>query len=243
MPNMKEEHKYRKLISAKGLVRSVIIEKETDILLLADRSLTQLAHKSLQKVRTQLEEYIKKDPKFETTFSPHRISLFSPPIIRKMAKAAKRTKVGPMAAVAGAIAEEVGLELTKYSGEVIVENGGDIFLKIKKPRKIGIYAGKSPFSENIAIEIKPEETPLGICTSSGTVGHSVSFGAADAVVVTSKSTALADAAATAIGNVVKDIKTIQDGLDLAKSIKGLYGVLIIKGNNIGAYGNLEIVPI
>ncbi|MFC1559658.1 UPF0280 family protein [Candidatus Margulisiibacteriota bacterium] len=240
---MKEEHKYRKLISAKGLVRSVIVEKETDILLLADRSLTQLAHKALKKTRTQLEDYIKKDAKFESSFAPHMVSPFSPRIIKKMAKAAKKTNVGPMAAVAGAVAEEVGLDLMKYSGEVIVENGGDIFIKLKKPRRIGIYAGKSPFSEKIAIEIKPEDTPLGVCTSSGTVGHSTSFGSADAVVVTSKSTALADAAATAIANVVKDIKTIEDGLDLAKKIKGLHGVLIIKGNHIGAFGNLEIVPI
>ena len=118
-------------------------------------------------------------------------------------EAADKVDVGPMAAVAGAIAEHVGKELLPFSREVIVENGGDIFLRIIKARSIGVYAGEtSPFSGKIGLEISPEQTPLGICASSGTVGHSLSFGGSDACIVLSHSTALADAAATAIANLI-----------------------------------------
>lgn len=238
-----QDFKYRKLISGKGLVRSAVIEKESDILILAEKALTEPAHEILKKVRKELEAYIEKDPKFAKTFRPHAVSMLSPKIIKVMSKAAKKADVGPMAAVAGAIAEAVGKRLLKYSKEVIVENGGDIFIKINKPRRVGVYAGKSPFSEKIAIEISPDDTPMGICTSAGTVGHSISFGAADAVLVTAKSAALADAAATAIGNVVKDEETIEDGLNTAKKIRGLHGVLIIKNDKMGAWGTLKIVSI
>jgi len=238
-----QEFKYRKLISAKGLVRSAVIEKESDLLILSEKALTTPAHEILKNERKELEDYIEKNPKFATTFKPHMVSFFAPKIVRVMAWAARRANVGPMASVAGAIAEAVGKGLLKYSKNVIVENGGDIFVKITKPRRIGIYAGKSPFSEKIAIEISPQDTPLGICTSAGVVGHSISFGAADAVLVTARSCALADAAATAIGNVVKSEDTIEDGLNIAKKIRGLHGVLIIKNDTMGAWGTLKIVSI
>ncbi len=117
-----------------------------------------------------------------------------------MAAAAQTAGVGPMAAVAGAIAECVGRELLEFSPEVIVENGGDIFLKVSHRRTVGIFAGDSPLTGRIGIQIEARDTPLGVCTSSGTVGHSLSFGRADAVVVLAPAAALADAAATAIGN-------------------------------------------
>jgi ApbE superfamily uncharacterized protein (UPF0280 family) len=237
-----QEFKYRKLINAKGLVRSAVIEKESDLLVFAEKALTTAAHDVLKQQRKELEEYIAKNPKFEATFKPYRVSPFAPGIIKTMAWAAKRANVGPMASVAGAISEAVGKNLLKYSGEVIVENCGDIFVKIKKPRRIGIYAGKSPFSEKIALEISPENTPLGICTTAA-ASHSSTFGAADAIVVTAKSCALADAAATAIGNLVKDEETIEDGLNMAKKIKGLHGVLIIKNDKMGAWGTLKIVSL
>jgi ApbE superfamily uncharacterized protein (UPF0280 family) len=145
-----------------------------------------------------------------------------------------------MAAVAGAIAEGVGRELLPYSDEVIVENGGDIFLKTSKERFIGVYAGGSKFTKKIAFSILPEETPLGVCTSSGTVGHSLSFGYADAVIVFSPSTSLADAAATAIGNRVRIAEDIPEALEFAQGIKGLKGVAIIKGDNMGLWGQIRL---
>jgi hypothetical protein len=160
-----------------------------------------------------------------------------------MAAAARKAKVGPMAAVAGAMAEFVGKDLLSLSEEVIVENGGDIFIKTGQPRKIGVFAGESIFSEKIALEVEPREKPFAVCCSSGTVGHSFSFGKADAVIVISKSALLADAAATSIGNVVKEISDIDHALKFAKKIRGLDGVLVIKEDQLGALGKIKLVPL
>jgi ApbE superfamily uncharacterized protein (UPF0280 family) len=148
-----------------------------------------------------------------------------------------------MAAVAGAMAEWVSKDLLKLSKEVIVENGGDIFLATSRERTVGIYAGDSPLSLKIGILVKPEETPLGICTSSGTVGPSLSFGRSDAVCILSKSSALADAAATSVGNVVKEKKDIELGLERGKEIEGILGILIIVGEKMGVWGNIKLTQL
>jgi ApbE superfamily uncharacterized protein (UPF0280 family) len=145
-----------------------------------------------------------------------------------------------MAAVAGAISEMTANELLKYSGEVIVENGGDIFLSTKTTRTVGIYAGNSPLSNKLTIEIEPGKSPLGICTSSGTVGHSLSFGKADAAVIISKDTFLADAAATAVGNRVRTPDDIENALAFAASIQGVVGALIIIGDKLGVWGDIKL---
>ncbi|MBN2058148.1 MAG: UPF0280 family protein [Candidatus Saganbacteria bacterium] len=238
-----EVRAYRNYVKADNLIRFEIIEKETDLLVLADRSLYDKALAFTLKYRGEIEKYIAADPQFAKKMSPHRIRYDAPQIVKDMASAARRAKVGPMAAVAGAIAEFVGRDLLAFTEEIIVENGGDIFLKISQPRKVGIFAGNSPFSEKIALELEPRPEPFSICTSSGTVGHSFSFGKADAVVVTAKSACLADAAATAIGNEVKEITDIDQGLKLAKKIRGLDGVLIIKDDQMGALGKIKIVPL
>lgn len=238
-----EERKYREYFKADGLQGFEVIESETDLFIFADTNLEAKALNAVMRCRNDLQKYILTHETFATTFSPIMVSLFSPKIVWQMAWAAWRAKVGPMAAVAGVIAELVGRDLLKHSKEVMVENGGDIFLKINKARKIGIYAGQSAFSEKIGLEIAPEDSPCGICTSSGTVGHSISLGKADAVTVIARSTALADAAATAIGNVVQDVATIGKGLEAAKKISGLDGVLIIKGDQMGAHGKVKICSI
>ena len=236
-----QERVYRKLIKAEGLEKFEVVEKETDLLILAEKSLKREAREAVIRYRRDLETYIKTDPLFATTFTPHKAKGGAPRIVREMIASSKTVNVGPMAAVAGAIAEFVGKDLLRHSKEVIIENGGDIFMRLRKKRKVGIYAGTSPFSEKLAIEIEPEETPISICTSAGTVGHSFSFGRADAVIVISTSASLADAAATAIGNRVKTAKDIDKALNFANKIKGLRGVLIIKDDELGAWGSLKIV--
>jgi hypothetical protein len=238
-----QERAYRNYVRADHLVKFEVIEKETDLLILAESNLFDKAMASVLKYREEIEKYIGLDPQFLKSFSPIRLRSPYTPIVKDMVMATKKAHVGPMAAVAGAIAEFVGRDLLAYSNEVIVENGGDIFLKINQTRKVGIYAGASPFSEKIALEVDPRPTPFSVCTSSGTVGHSFSFGKADAVVVIAPSASLADAAATAIGNVVKEAADIEQGLKQAKKIKGLDGVLIIKDDQLGALGRIKIVPL
>jgi ApbE superfamily uncharacterized protein (UPF0280 family) len=237
---MYEPRTYRDWVSDKDLVSFSVSIKETDLRIRARYDLASEAFVATQRYRTDLETYIKSHPIFLTTLKPFEVEPDAPPIVKEMADAASKVGVGPMAAVAGAIAEKVGKELLLYSGEVIVENGGDIFLRTSKQRLIGVYAGESKFNKKIAFSIKPEEMPLGVCTSSGTVGHSLSFGYADAVIVFSPSTSLADAAATAIGNRVRIAEDIPDALEFAQSIEGLRGVAIIKGDDMGLWGQIKL---
>ncbi|MFC1903986.1 UPF0280 family protein [Chloroflexota bacterium] len=237
---MYEPRTYRHWIEGKELVSCNVTVKETDLYIRASSNLKRKAHRLVLKYRRQLEDYIERHPVFLTSLEPVLIDEDAPQIVRQMAEAAQMAGVGPMAAVAGAIAEFVGNELLAFSPEIIVENGGDIYLKSLRKRIVGIYAGKSPISGKVGLEINGEDTPIGICTSSGTVGHSLSFGQADAVIVVAKSASLADASATAIGNLINQPADITNGIGLAKSIKGLEGVVIIKDEHIGIWGKVKI---
>jgi len=234
---------YREWTKDKDLVSFSVVVKETDLYVRARRNLKRKTLKAVLKYRVLLEGYIERHPEFLTALEPLEVGEDAPQIVKDMAEAARKAGVGPMAAVAGAIAEYVGRELLPFSSEVIVENGGDIFLKTLKKRLVGVYAGESSFTRKIALEIQPEETPLGICTSSGTVGHSLSFGRADACIVLSPSTSLADAAATAIGNLIVEASDIPRGIDFAKGVEGIKGVVIIKDDQIGIWGEVKILPV
>jgi len=237
---MYEPRNYRHWVKNEGLVSFNVAVKETDLYIRASSNLRRKAYKLVLKYRGMLEEYIKRNPIFLTSLEPITVGEDAPIIVREMVRSTGRVGVGPMAAVAGAIAEFVGNDLLAFSAEIIVENGGDIFLKSLKKRMIGIYAGKSPLTGRIALEINGEDTPLGICTSSGTVGHSLSYGKADAVIALSPSTTLADAAATAIGNLIVQHGDIPKGVELAKGIEGLKGVIIIQDDKVGLWGEVII---
>jgi len=237
---MYEPRTYRHWVEGKDLTSFNVTVKETDLYIRATINLKRKAHRLVLKYRHQLESYIERYPAFLTSLEPLPATEDAPHIVRQMSEAAQTVGVGPMASVAGAIAEFVGNELAPFSPEIIVENGGDIYLKSSGKRIVGIYAGNSPLSGKIRLEIGGEETPLGICTSSGTVGHSLSYGKADAVIVLSKSASLADAAATAIGNLINQSADINSGIELAKDIKGISGVVIIKDDNIGLWGKVKI---
>jgi ApbE superfamily uncharacterized protein (UPF0280 family) len=237
---MYQPRTYRNWIKDKDLVTFNVTVKETDLSIRASKNLKSKALRLVTKYREGLERYIERHPLFLTSLEPIPVGDNAPKIVKSMAESARKAGVGPMASVAGAIAEFVGTELLAFSPEIIVENGGDIFLKSLKKRIVGIYAGKSPLTGKIGLEIEAGQTPLGICTSSGTVGHSLSFGKADAVVVLSPSTPLADAAATAIGNLIKRPDDIPNGIELARSIEGVTGVLIIKDDKLGIWGEVKI---
>jgi len=239
---MYEPRTYRHWIKGKDLTSFNIMVEETDLYIRASTNLKRKALKLVLKYRDILKRYIERYPAFLTSLKPLPIGDDAPSIVKSMSESAEKVGVGPMASVAGAIAEFVGTELLNFSPEIIVENGGDIYLKSLRKRLIGIYAGKSPLTGKIGLEINGEDTPLGICTSSGTVGHSLSYGKADAVIVISKSAILADAAATAIGNLIKKPDDIPSGIKFAKGIEGLKGVIIIEGDNMGLWGEVKIYP-
>jgi ApbE superfamily uncharacterized protein (UPF0280 family) len=241
---MYEPRIYRHWISGDNLVSFNATVRETDLYIRAQSNLEKQALESIQRHREPLESYIRKYPVFLHSLEPIELATEAPGIAREMAEAANIAGVGPMAAVAGAIAEAVGRDLLQFSPEIIVENGGDIFMQTRKTRKVGIYAGESsPFTNKLALEIETEDTPLGICTSSGTVGHSLSLGNADAVIVTAASTALADAAATAICNKIKTAADIENEINNAGVLYGVSGVIIIKDTQIGIWGNIKLVSL
>lgn len=244
---MYSERTYRQLHRQDDLVHFQVKVAETDLDIGVRREVhtTEMmgwCKELVVSCRRTLEEYIKGDSVFASTLSPHRALPGAPEIARTMCHAGAAAGVGPMAAVAGTIAQHVGKELIRRSRDVIVENGGDIFLKSRRIRHIGIFAGTSVLSHRLALEIRPEDTPLGICTSSGTVGHSLSFGVADAVIILSPDTPLADAVATAAGNMVNCQEDMEKAVNFATAISGITGAIIILGDKLAARGRVKLLP-
>lgn len=236
-----EERTYRSLINKDNLISYNVKIDESDLFISSDTDLTDQVFQSLAKHRNSLETYIKSHPDFRTSLLPLAEDELAPPIIRDMLNKANICGVGPMAGVAGAVSEFVGFDLMNQTQNFIIENGGDIFIKSKSKLTISVYAGESPLSYKVNFVVKPEDSPLGVCTSSATVGPSLSFGRADAVCVISRSATLADAAASAIGNRVKSKQDIKTALNFGIKIPGVSGIIIICGNDMGAMGRVEFV--
>jgi ApbE superfamily uncharacterized protein (UPF0280 family) len=232
---------YRNRILSKDLKNSHITVRETDLFIKSDQDMEAAAIDCVHRLRRHLETYIQSHPDFLTALQPLPDDPFVPEIVRQMLQAASVADVGPMAAVAGAVAHFVGMELMDRCKTLIIENGGDCFLKSDRERTVAIFAGESPLSYKVNLRIPPEKTPLGICTSSGTVGPSLSFGRADAVCVLAKTATLADAAASSIGNLVGGRRDITRGLARSQKIEGVLGVVIIVGDQMGAWGDVEFV--
>ncbi len=233
---------YREKVHAAGLAPFRVAVGESDLLIFAQRDLSAQARSSLRAHRAGLEGFMALQPRFRTSFRPCEVPDGAPRVVRLMQGAAAAAGVGPMAAVAGAIAQAVGEDLEPLSPEMIVENGGDIFLRSARERRVGVFAGESPLSGRIALRVPP--TPpggLGICTSSGTVGPSYSAGIADSALVMAEDAALADAAASALGNRAKSAAHIEEALAAAMAIAGVIGCLLIVGDRLGVRGGLEIV--
>ncbi len=239
---MKNTRFYHRWVKDNELTSSSVRLKETDLFIRTEYDLADVAFLALKDVRKVIEDYIDGHSSFLTSLEPLPNDVEAHPIIQSMYVAGKVAGVGPMASVAGAVSEYVGQRLLEYSREVIVENGGDIFLATNTERSIGIYAGKSRFTNSFYIQIDPQKTPLGICTSSGTVGPSLSFGKADAAIVVAKSSILADALATRLGNIVREEEDIPQAIESLKGINGLEGIIIIKGDRMGINGDLKLIP-
>lgn len=192
--------------------------------------------------RKVLEDHIRMHPEFRDSLTPVVAPGGVHPIITEMSDAALAAGTGPMSAVAGAMAEYICRDLlAKYAAdEVVVENGGDIFLRIVAPVTVAVHAGSSPLSGKIALQPVPAETPLALCCSSGTVGHSLSFGIADACMIGCRGGALADAYATTLCNSVKSADMVHEVTEQALKIPEIFSVVIIAGDRVGLGGTVEI---
>ena len=208
------------------MIREPFHFRETFATILADDAAHAAAAKSgMMAARQVLEAYIARDPFFAATFDPYDPNSDEPVIIR-MAGATRKAGVGPMAAVAGTIAWS-GVESMQVAGAAfgVIDNGGDIALVSDRPVRVGVHAGEAAVSDRVAFVVPPQDRVLGICTSSATVGPSISFGIADAVTIFSHDVALADAWATSVCNVLRpDDRTILDRVDPA-DVDGIFAVM------------------
>ena len=235
-----KDHPYRKRAHPKGLISRRILIKESDLLVSASTDLSKQAKDSVLHHRRHLEDYIKRRPEFLSTLLPLSEDPFAPPIVREMIQASRRFAVGPMAAVAGTIAHFVGTDLLSYSEEVLVENGGDIFVKTRRPATVSIFAGSSPLTNRLGLVLQPERMPMGVCTSSGTVGHSLSLGNADAVCIVASSASIADAAATALGNKVTSKSELANAIESIRESEDIRGAVVIIGGTVASWGEIEL---
>lgn len=219
------------------------IIKESDVTIKTDLEATIAeAILSIKLHRKELESYIQVHPEFERSFEPVRVPPEAPEIIRLMADETEKCNVGPMASVAGALADLGVKKMLELGSKVaVIENGGEIMIQTDRFINIGVLAGDAALSGKIGFRILPQDCPCGIGTSSGTVGHAFSFGVADAAVVFAGNATMGDAAATAVANVVKgdDIElSIQKGLEVAETIEGVRGAYILRDDKAGTVGKL-----
>jgi ApbE superfamily uncharacterized protein (UPF0280 family) len=241
--NPNQNRPYRSLVTRHELETFRVAVKETDLMVRTERPLQEETLDLVLKHRMALERYIEEHPDFVDRLTPSPPDPLAPPIVKTMMEAGRKAGVGAMGAVAGAVAEYVGKDLLAYSREVIIENGGDIFITTTFPLTVAILAGRSSLSGKLGVHIDSPASPVGVCTSSGTVGHSLSLGRADAAVVISASAALADAAATAIGNAVLDKADIASAIRLGQCIDGVLGIVVILDDNMGVWGQAELVKL
>jgi ApbE superfamily uncharacterized protein (UPF0280 family) len=194
--------------------------------------------------RSLLQQYITRYPAFAASHQPLTPTANAPPLARAMMRAAAMAGVGPMAAVAGAFAASAGKYLAAFSREMVVENGGDIYLAGESERVIGVYAGEhSPFSGNLGVVLSPSQLPCGVCTSSGTVGRSFSYGVADAALVIAADALLADAMATAAANLVHGPADVEAACKFALAHTGISAALILCQDAMAVAGNIELTSI
>ena len=192
----------------------------------------------LVELRRSMDAYLLMDPAYKAALTPYDAGLEAPEILKEMSRVSHKTGIGPMSAVAGAVAKHVAEFLgTK---EVIVENGGDIYAQACSDMDISVFAGQSPLSEKVGLHIPAADFPLGICTSSGTVGPSLSLGRADAVMIVCKDVMLADSYATAMANRIKSVNDLQPVIDRISDIPEILGAIAVKDDRMAITGQFEL---
>lgn len=218
---------------------------ETAVTVMAEEKFIPIAKDSIFRSRDIIQRFIHQDPLFRNTLEPYDLPLDAPSLIRRMCQASAKAGVGPMATVAGAVASEaVDAMVQAGARTAVVDNGGDIALRLSKEVRVGIYSGDS--LPGIGFRCTPRDVQFGICSSSRTVGSSISFGMADLSTVISSDVLLADACATALGNLVDEYSesTLIQAIDQICSIDGVEGALLIAEDKVAMKGKLpEIIKI
>ena len=238
---------YRTQFNTERFTGFEVVHLETDLWIGIDPASFQpkmkiVALEKIKSLREKLDRYIAAEPFFKKSLKPFQPSGIAPGEALEMAEASEKAGIGPMSAVAGLFAREVGETLLQNFSitEMVIENGGDIYVLLKNELVLSVFAGESILSERIGLVITPEKSKLGICTSAGTVGPSLSFGKADAVVVVCEDVLLADAFATAFGNKVKTPNDVEKVINQSGKYPEILSLLIICEDKVGIKGENEI---
>ncbi len=235
---MKYEERFYRLFCKKEFSFEISY-KETDLFISTDKALDkEEVRKIVKNYYEEVASYIKTNPSFFSSLVPIDIDEQAPPIVKDMAFSSAKAGVGPFSAVAGAISWYVGRELLENSSEVIIENGGDLFLKINEDKKIGLYLGEKFSPSFITIKLKKKEKPFGVASSSSCIGHSLNFGNADLVTVIATDSILADSFATSFSNRLKKEKDIQKIIKEVKRLPFIEGIIIAFKNKLFLWGKI-----
>ena len=219
-----------------------VVVEESDLWITSQVDLKDKILDELHRLRAQIKAYIELHPEFLTSLKPVSVPESAPSIIREMALAGKLFDVGPMAAVAGSIAQHIAQKFHHLSPNLLIENGGDVYMYSETDRQIGILAHPEE-NLHLGLKIYKEEFPCALCASSATIGHSLSFGRGDLVVVKANNGAIADAAATALNNKLQNKSSLARVLKTARQWKrkGVTGVFAQFEDEIGVWGAMELI--
>ncbi|MDD3313219.1 UPF0280 family protein [Pseudodesulfovibrio sp.] len=227
-----------------GEVRFQVAVEQSDLLVVAERDLHTEIAAFVAQVRGEIKNWILFHPEFAASLEPVAVPGDAPEAVRAMADAAARCGVGPMAAVAGAVAQAVGDRFAAMSPNILVENGGDTYLRSTRERVVALLA-EPDSGAVLGLRIEANAFPVSICASSATIGHSLSLGRGDLVAVRAPDARLADAAATALCNLLRDKNDVNRVLDRAKVLAehGLTGVFAQVDDTLAAWGDVELVAL
>ena len=233
---MTKENLFKQAFRYKESVCSIISDREQGIF---------TAISSIKNHRKLLEKYVQKHPQFLFSLEPMTVD-DGPEIVQLMAEASKKANVGPMAAVAGVLADLAVKEMVSSGCLVaVVENGGEVAAISNQPIDIAFAAGDEPLSREMGFRLN--DFPIGVATSSGVFSHAFSFGEAEAVTIFAVNAGVADAVATAVANLIigDDVQSvIRKGIDEALVIDGVRGVFILYQGIVGKAGQIpELIKV
>ncbi|MBI9080761.1 MAG: UPF0280 family protein [Pseudodesulfovibrio sp.] len=243
--HLSTERSYRDSVRPQdGEVRFQVAVEQTDLLIVAEKDLQVEIASYVSMIRGEIKNWIMFHPEFAVSLSPVDVPDTAPEVVRAMARAGGVCDVGPMAAVAGAVAQAVGDRFVGQSPNILVENGGDTYLHSTRERVVALLA-EPDSGARVGLRIEAGSFPVAICASSGTIGHSLSLGAGDLVAVRAEDARMADAAATALCNLLKSEADIDRVLKRARELAefGLEGVFVQCDQKIAAWGELELVAL
>ena len=234
---------YRNKISAEGRYSFRLDYKYSDLFIICDRDISSELEEPVRGFYTDIETVISGRPVFEKSLVPLKARDHYSPVVKDMCRAGEVFNVGPMASIAGALCDHLAKSISRRCDFLMIENGGDVYIKSSSPLEVGIFTKNSYFKDKLTLLIGAGQTPCGICSSSGSFGHSLSLGKSDLVTVLSGNAIQADAAATAIANTIKCEEDIDAAIARFKKYSQIKGLIIIKNKRIGLWGQLQLAPV